>query len=238
MAKKRYKKGEIVFRKIKGRIVPIAVTGAGIGLAAGAARTKRIYANKALTVDVKRFTLQPFQFGIGSKITMRKAGKRIGNVYFGRSKILDKTYNISWLGVKKAYRGKGFGKKLAKFAAIEAKRKGAKSLYQQVVHRRSLNMGYNRKRDTLFRMFTRKDTGYAYHTQVTKKEALRNIVIHAEKGYKGSDIFRETSLKGLKTRGKGFIKPFRPLRSKAGIALGTGIALAGAGTALFKKEKR
>lgn len=222
----------VTFRRIGGRIVPIAIGTGGAALAADAARTKRIYSKAGVTVDRKKFTLQPFVYDrLGTKLVAKVDGKKAGTASFFRGADADfgpdmfksKTFGFSWLGVKGKFRGQGISKLLSKEAAKEIKGQGGNKLWNQVVHPGSLATNYSSKRDKLFKITETAEK------KVGLKAALGNIKYwRNKKGVLTSDIFRETSLKGIH---RSRIKPFRTMKNKVTMGLGLLAVVGGFGYA-------
>ena len=234
MSKKREER-RVVFRRVNGRIIPISVSVAGAGVAADAARTKRIYDKGGITMDLKRGAIQPFfeksKVPFGDRIVMRKEGKFVGHSMFYKPfRAEPGERSFSWLGVKRKFRGKGYSKLLTAESARQMKRDGGTFLLNQVVHKNSLQTNFSRTRDKLWR--SRGDYMYS----MTKDEAIRNINFYRnKKGLITSDVFRETSLKGIRTKNVG-IKPFRTFGNKARIVAGALFALGGIGFALKDRK--
>lgn len=215
--RRRSKEGkEITFRRIGGRIVPIAIGGTSAAVAYDAARTRRIYQKGPTTIDVKHFAFQPYKYGkIGPKLQLRVGGKKAGSAFITKWPYSEpKAWTFSWLGVKKPYRGKGFGKLLTKEAARVARRQGGESFVNQVVHRRSVLANYNPKRDQFWTWRSK------FYRAKTKKQALKNIAQWKRKGWKTSDIWRETNIKGIHLKGKNIIQPYMTKPTKVRLGLG------------------
>lgn len=228
---------KVVFRRIGGRIIPISVAAVGGVVAADAARTTRIYSKGALTIDKKKFAMQPFVYDrLGTRLELRVKGKKAGTASFFRGAHDDtldvvkglmgkqekaKEFAFSWLGIKNKFRGQGLSKILSHESAKEIKRQGGKEIWNQVVHPNSLKTNYSPIRDKLFKVA---DSGAS--KKVGLKKAIGNIKYwRNKKGILGSDIFRETSLKHVK--GNVGIKPFRTLGNKLKIGLGITAFLGG-----------
>lgn len=149
---------KVVFRRIGGRVVPITVgsTGAAGAVAAlDAARTTQIYAKKGITITKKRFAVQPFVWDkLGTKLTMyNRVGKKVASAsYYRGATDSAKSFGFSWIGVKKAYRGKGYSKVLSGVAAGDIRKQGGTHLFNHVIHEGSLKTNYNRVRDTLWKL--------------------------------------------------------------------------------------
>jgi predicted GNAT family acetyltransferase len=224
MAKEKKEK-KVVFRRIGGRIVPIAVGVGGAAMAADAARTTRVYNKDGVTIDKKknvraRLTIRKR----ADELIIRKNGKRAGYANFSRTDGSD--FGFNFLKINKKFRKQGLANILTKQSAVEMKKQGAKTITNQVIHEGSLKSNLS-KRDKLF--FSMDLGDEVFEQKISKKEAISQIVA-AKKGKKrnfwhnpakDSDVFRETSLKGLRTKGKGFIKPFKTRGMKARIALGS-----------------
>ena len=227
---------KVIFRRINGRLVPISVSAGGAAVAADAARTKRIYDKKGITLDLKRGAIQPFfeksKVPFGDRIVMRKEGKFVGHSMFYKPfKGEPGERSFSWLSVKRKFRGKGYSKLLTAESARQMKRDGGTFLFNQVVHKNSLQTNFKRGRDRLWRQ----RGNYLYG--MTKDEAIRNINFYRTKrGLITSDAFRETSLKGVRT--KIGIKPFRTFGNKARIAVGALVALGGLAYAVNMKDRK
>lgn len=228
----------VVFRRIGGRIVPISIAGAGGLVAADAARTTRVYSKAGVTIDKKKFAIQPFVFDrLGTRLEARVNGKLAGTSSFFRGAgeetlkdtLKSKTYGISWLGVKKNFRGQGISKVLSKQTAKEIRRAGGNELWNQVVHKRSLLTNFSSKRDKLYKIT---DTVYK---KVGLKKALGNIKYwRNKKGQLGSDIFRSTTLVGVR---KPALKPYRTLGNKLSIGFGLAALLGGTALAFGGKDE-
>lgn len=220
---------DVKFVRIRGRVVPIrsrkkekiasgTAAGIGVAVAADAARTTRIYDKKGVTIDRKKFTYNPFAHKIGDGLYMKKNGKFVGHsrIYMSPDGAKNSAA-FSWLGIKKEYRGKGYSKILSKESSKLMRSKGADYILNQVVHAGSINTNYNRARDTFW--YLKGDHFY----KTTKKYAMKNVRDHIKSGYKTSDIFRETDLKGVRKAGKGF----RTFGNKAAIVGGLSVAALG-----------
>lgn len=238
----------VTFRRINGRLVPIAVGAAGAGAAAvvaDAARTKRVYETKKFTIDRKGFSIQPFSgMKLGDGLVMRtRRGARVGQARFYVDPG-DGTATFSWLGVKRRFRGRGMSQVLSRQAAIEMKAQGAKSIFNHVVHPGSLLTHFDGRRDKLWKEGRALKSGGAMMEQVTKQQAVKSVTrwrketealdkmgwaeyffeTQKNKGKKGGAraIFRETSLGAVPTRRP--LTPYRTLGNK--LRLGVGSVLA------------
>lgn len=222
------KNSNITFRRIRGRIVPIVVGGAGAAIAADAARTKRVYQKGDVAVDVKKFAYQPFRVKFGKRAVIYKKGKKAGFAAFfddaAESTKKAKVSGFSWFGIKRKYRKQGLGDILSAESAKEMRRSGTRFLSSQVVHPGSVKTNYSKKRDDFFRIHGGKKGTYSVH--LTKSKALREIKNIRDKGYITSNIWRETDLKGIKTKSK-YSRVFRTKSNKARILLGTTAAIGG-----------
>jgi len=241
------KKGVRFIRK-NGRIIPIridqdSVEKAGLG-AAGAAgvvvaadqlNTTRVYQKGNVTIDKKKFALQPFvKDRLGSKMVLRVDGKKaaVANYYRGAFDDDVKSFGFSWLGVKREFRGEGLSKIISKEAARDMRRQGGEYVFNQVVHQNSLKTNLS-SRDTLYRL----GRGNNFNP-VSRRDAMKNINFYRKKkGMLTSDIFRETSIKGIPRFTK-HSQPFRTTTNKALIGLGlASAAVSGLGLALRKEDK-
>jgi GNAT superfamily N-acetyltransferase len=179
MSEKNKEKRNVVFRRIGGRIVPIAVGTAGAVVAADAARTRVVYKTKNLTMVRKEGVFLPIAsfserrpaFGTGL-YAYNKSGKYVGRTLFDVTKEGKTSYgSIDWLGVKKKFRGKGVSKKMVRQAAVEMKSKGAGSIFSHVVSPRSAGLFEGSKVKSVYW----KETGRGYLEQVSKKEAMARV---------------------------------------------------------------
>lgn len=222
-------KRRTVFRRINGRIVPISLAAGGSYAAFDGARTRRIYDKGGVTIDRKRFAFQPFvPDKLGTRLEMRKGKDLVGTASYYKA---GDNYSFSWLGIKSKFRGQGFSKPLSKVAAQSIKKDGGTKIFNQVVHPGSLNTNFSRKRDTLFKL-GRNQHG-EYFKKITKAEATKNIKTWRNvKGILTSDVFRETSLKGIRTS---HIKPILTRASK--VKIGAGLVAALTGIVLLKTNK-
>lgn len=218
-----------VYRRIRGRIVPIAVSVSGLAVAADAARTRTVWQNKAKNLHIirKRFThTLPTYGNIGDTLILKKGRAVVGTANYLRN---DKSeFAFGWLGVKKQFRGKGLSKHLSRQAVVEIKSKGGKSLYNNVIHERSLSTSFGRGRDSLWKM-GKSNMSY----RITKKEALSSINTLKSKGGYGVNVFRETNLTGVRLRRT--LKPFMSSATKLKLAAGLGAAALG--FSMFRSER-
>lgn len=214
----------------------LVVGTAGAAVAADAARTRRIYSRNGVTIDRKKFSLQPFQMDrLGDTLIMRdKLGKRMGRASWYRDG--DKA-GFSWLGVGKKFRGQGHSQTLSRVAAHEMKKSGAKRIWNHVVHPGSATVNLT-KNDSFWKVQRIKADGDAILEHVTKGAALRNINFHRKtKGVFTSDIFRETLLKG-RTIMPGIRKAHLTTGMKVKLAAGLTVAAAGFAAALWSSRRK
>lgn len=262
------------FIRRNGRIIPIrqkrkdqaaiGVGAAGAALAADAARTKTVYKTKNLTIEKKGFSFMPMdsmtskmpKFGTGL-YAKNKKGKKVGKLIF----TVDRKESegvIDWLSVKRAERGKGISKKLAKQAAIEMRAKGGKEIFSHVVHPRSAALleGEKGVKSTYYRVTRTTQKSGMFLEEIGKKEALakagkwkgkpgkfkiseavagvKDAITRKQKyDYAGPTIFRQVKLPKTMRRQ---IKPFRTGKNKFAIALGATAALSSVAY-LFRRNK-
>ncbi len=237
---------KVMFRRIGGRVIPITVGTAGAGVAADAARTKRVYENvrRGITIDRKSFAYQPFVTfrgkdtftRLGDRLVMKVKGKTAANASYYRGAFNNdpKSFGFSWLGVKSRFRGQGLSKVITRQAAVEIRAKGGRYTWNQVVHPNSLGTNFSRLRDSLWKEKVRPD-GMADLVQVTKKQALKNIrTWRDKKGILTSDIFRETKLPAVYRK----FKPYRTTKNKLLIAGGLTASAVAAGAYFFLNRKQ
>lgn len=173
---KKDQKKNVVFRRINGRIVPISIGTAGLGVAANAANTTRVYSRKNVTIDKKKFTFNPQSQVMASKFDMRVDGKKVAtaSTYFDKQE--KGFFGFAWLGTKKSERGKGYAKILSREATRDAVRHGAKYTESQVIHAGSAKAGFKKGRDQFWRETNpNKKTGQSSMIAISKTEALKNI---------------------------------------------------------------
>jgi len=233
----------VVFRRIGGRVVPIATGTAGLGVAADAARTKRVYENvrRGITIDRKLFARQPYVtfwskdsdfFKLGQRLNLKVKGKSATTVSFYRGAMDGdpKSFGISWLRTKSKFRGQGLSKIITRQAGVEIREKGGRYTWNQVVHSHSLQTNFNRVRDSLWKE-TKKPGEFV---RVTKAQALKNIrTWRDKKGILTSEIFRETQIPRLSRK----MAPYRTTANKVAIGAGLGLAALSAGAYLYLNRK-
>lgn len=252
---------QVRFVRIHGRVVPIrgggnrarngnnyvtagagAVGAVGAATAYDAARTRRIYERNGITIDRKKFTIQPFVHDrLGERLIMRdKLGKKMGTASWYKdvdvfSDSNQKTMgSFSWLGIRKKYRGQGHAQTLSRVAAHEMKKAGLDAVWNQVVHPNSATTNLT-KHDSFWKA-GKKAKGGVEFTQVTKQQALKNINWHRKtRGVMTSDIFRMTNLKKQKTVMPGIRKAFMTGGMKKKLALGVAAAAAGIAGAIWNE---
>ncbi len=220
-----------VFRRIRGRIVPISVSVTGAAIATDAARTKRVYNAGGITIDRSKFSFQPFAGAtLGNKLTLKKGGKFAG---VARTYVNDGSeHSFSWLGIKKQFRGQGLSNVLAKQAAVEVKDQGGKTFFNHVVHPNSANLFGKNSRNKYYMERIKK--GEQYFEKISKPKAMGRVKSWHTKGFARNAIFRETFIPSDIKR---TITPFRTLGNKMKIGLGIGLALAGA-SMMLKRDKK
>jgi hypothetical protein len=204
---------KVVYRRINGRVVPIAV---GTGVAASAANTTRVYQKGNITIDKKKYSFAPVTKTFGSKYDLKVAGKKAATATIGIDK--DKTASFGWLGTKKKFQSRGYASLLSKESIRDARRRGAKEVWNQTIHRRSALTNYDKKRDSFWRVSQRakKDGGVNFF-RTTKANALSKIA-DAQWSHNeiAKDIAREARIslphfKGKKVKRKAGFKPvFKP----------------------------
>lgn len=185
-----------LFRRIGGRIVPIAVGG---GLISRSVST-RVYKKGDITIDRK-----------GRKMTMRKSGVKIGFTEFrkhGFGGIGDS--NIKWLGVAEKHRGKGYGRTIITETARELRRRGKNEMMNAVAGPRAATI--KNKSDSFYEVANRKN-GESYLKRLKSIEG-RDI--------SENPVFRRTKISGLKKSTK-YSMNKRVIGNKALFALGAGL---------------
>lgn len=194
MAKKKKQKPNVVFRRIRGRIVPIKVSdknqqragvaAAAVGTvaAADAARTKTILVDKKknITIDKKKFARRSFGLGLADELVIKVKGKKAGYANIGR--LEDDVFTFNMLKVNPKHRGKGLSKILTTESAREMKRQGAGSISNQVIHEGSLKGKFSGKRDKIFHATRHSDK------RISKKKAL-DIIGKERRRVAGSAFF-------------------------------------------------
>lgn len=249
---------QVTFRRIRGRIVPIkrkktddsnlkpvaggvaAATGTGVAL--DAANTRRVYENKktGIVINQKRFAPNPQRpWQVATTLKGYKKGQKFGNINYapdGDTVRGGKQFAVNWLGVNENFRGKGLSKVLSAHAVSDMKRRGGKGLWSNVVHANSLKVGFDPKRDTLFREIVGSMKGDRMDfAEVDKKSALRSLRYFSTKlKLKTSNIWRDTNLVKVKVPK---FKPYMTGGTKLRLGLGLGLAAAGSGYALATGKK-
>jgi predicted GNAT family acetyltransferase len=222
------KNKKTVFRRIRGRIIPISISITGAGMALDAARTKRVYNTGGITIDKKTHAFQPFAGAtLGDHLIIKKDGKFAGHA---RTYINDGTeHSFSWLGIKKKFRGQGLSNILAKQAAVEAKDKGGKTFFNHVVHPNSANLF---GKDSVNKYYVERiRKGEQIFERISKPKAMSRVKTWHSKGFAKNAIFRQTVIPKTLKRS---ITPFRTIGNKMKIGLGIGLFITGA-SMLFKK---
>lgn len=266
------------FIRKNGRIIPIrekrkdqAAVGigvAGTAVAADAARTKTVYKTKNLTIERKKFAFLPMSSVQDKRIRLgtglyakNKKGKKVGRLMF----TVDRAEHegiIDWLSVKRAERGKGISKKLAKTAATEMRDQGGKFIFTHVVHPRSAALleGEKGVKSTYFRVTRTTKKSGMFMDEIPKAEALAKagmwkgkpgkfkladvaenakaavtgLFSKAKYDYAGPTIYRQVKLPKHMRRQ---IKPFRTFKNKLAIGLGAAAALTATAYLMRRRKK-
>lgn len=227
---------KVVFRRIRGRIVPIAVGGAGVAIAADAARSDIVRVAKDGSYSVrKKYAVMPMaaakgELQIGTTISSHnKFGMKRGHINFFKN--VAGEGEVDWLGVKKAHRGQGISKKLVSDAAAEMKSTGITHISSHVVHERSAGLFGDKVKSRFWKSYRTAKDGGSFVKSISKKDALAAVANNKWKSKKGTAaIFRDVKIPSLRRN----IKPFKSTGIKAKIALGVG--LAGLGAYMFFKK--
>jgi predicted GNAT family acetyltransferase len=245
--KRNEKQQGVTFRRVRGRIIPIALGSAGAATAADAARTKRVYQTSKVAIDRKSFAFQPFSgLQMGDQLVMKtRGGKRIAQARYYVKPGGEGVF--SWVGVKRSFRGKGHSQRIAKAGALEMKDKGATFIFNHVVHPGSLLTSYDRKRDRLWKEVRTTKAGESVLEPILKKDAIKQAT-RWNKQFKKTTIleyyfakdkggtrpvFRETKLPKTIRRP---IKPFRTTGNKLRMGLGLAVAAGAAASYLAGRK--
>lgn len=256
--------GKVKFIRKNGRIIPIRPKGekdnsrkAGAAAAAGgtlvaadAARTERVYSKAGVTIDRKKFSFQPMVNTFGTSLHMEKGGKKAASAYFYKTGDPGE-FSMSWLGVKRPFRGQGLSKDIMRQASVEMRSQGGKTIFSHVVHPNSAQLGGKKVASTYW-----KELKNNFMKPVSEKTAMKHVTAwsadyHAKPKFgtmaalkesfnwnkaKGKEaapaIFREVKI----PRFQRTMQPFRTTANKVTMALGAAIALTGAYFAFRKPD--
>lgn len=227
--KKNDENKRVVFRRIGGRIVPIAVATTGAAIAADAARSDIVRTAKDGSYSVRRkYSVMPMalskgELKIGTSISnYTKFGIKRGHINFFKN-VADEG-EVDWLGVGRKYRGKGISKGLAADAAVEMRSQGIKKLTSHVVHERSAKLFGDKVKSSYFKSYYTAKDGSSFVRRIGKTAAMEFVRATKFKNKQPTAaIFRDVTLPKLRRNRI----PFKSVGIKSKMGLGLGLVGAG-----------
>lgn len=226
-----------VFRRIRGRIVPITISVAGAGIAADAARSTVVRTDKLGNYSVKRthalmpMSLAKGELRLGTSITSyNKFGQKRGGISFLKNVMGEG--EIDWLSVKRKFRGVGVSKQLTHDAAAEMRHAGIKKISSHVAHPRSAKLFGDKVKSTYYKSYYTSKSGESFVNQIGKKKAMELVGAYKWKSKSNTTaaVFRDVKIPKLRR----MVAPFKSAAIKGRIGLGLG--LVGLGLYLGNRE--